>query len=244
MTNGAAERSGGTGRQNHRWPLLPRAKEFETIKMIGKHTLQLLRRIIADRDDRAYAMWRIAMACRGIDLGIESTAKLHLSAERSFGYSNTGGPGLDHVLRSLPISSDDCALDVGCGKGGAIITMARFPFRRVDGVEISPKLVDIGLKNIKRLAIEKSAIVCTDAADFRDFDRYNFLYMFNPFPASVLHDVLLNVRASLKRLPRRLRLLYVYGDAGVDDLILKAKFDRDSTLMLRTHQAVAVYVSR
>jgi SAM-dependent methyltransferase len=157
---------------------------------------------------RKYAWHRITLACRGIDLGRVSIENLGLDKSRSFYYSNSGGPALAAVLRSLPISSSDSALDIGCGKGGAIITMACLPFERVDGIEVSADLVRVARRNLKRMGIGKSTIILADAAEFRALDPYTFLYMFHPFPEVVLRAVLENIRQSLVRRPRRITILY------------------------------------
>lgn len=73
---------------------------------------------------------------RRVDLAYASLDELGLSSDRSHDHGNSGGPSLALVLESLSISSSDMALDVGCGKAGAILTLARFPFARVDGIEL------------------------------------------------------------------------------------------------------------
>src|SRR5436305_2669291 len=112
------------------------------------------------------------MKFRGIDLRWVSIEDSGLSAERSCWCSNSGGPELEELLHMLPISRADAVLDIGCGKGGAMITLAQFPFERVDGLEISPKLAHIARLNIRRLDIPNAAVFCADAADFTDIDPY------------------------------------------------------------------------
>src|SRR4051794_20589715 len=72
----------------------------------------------------------------GIDLNFVSVQELGLTDDKAKFYSDSGGPDLDVVIRALPVSPSDEILDVGCGKGGAALTLARHPFRRVDGIEI------------------------------------------------------------------------------------------------------------
>ena len=81
--------------------------------------------------------WRV----RGLDLyPVTSVETLGLSPENANVFSDTGGPALAEVLSVLPVRPDDVALDVGSGKGGACITMARFPFSEVVGIEGSHPL--------------------------------------------------------------------------------------------------------
>src|SRR5260370_40018593 len=86
---------------------------------------------------------------------IASTAGWHQSSRR---------PVLALVLQTLPISHQDSILDIGCGRGGAIITMAQYPFARIDGVEISPDLAAVAERNLARLGISRSSIRCCNAA--------------------------------------------------------------------------------
>ncbi|KRQ97133.1 class I SAM-dependent methyltransferase [Bradyrhizobium valentinum] len=39
------------------------------------------------------------------------------------------------LLKDLHINNQDAILDIGCGKGSAMLAMLKFPFARVDGIE-------------------------------------------------------------------------------------------------------------
>jgi len=124
----------------------------------------------------------------------------------------------------LPISRADAVLDIGCGKGGAMITLAQFAFERVDGLEISPKLAHIARLNIRRLDIPNAAVFCADAADFTDIDPYTYIYMYNPFPEIVMRRVLDNILLSLKRRQRLLTM--IYKNPVFDSLVLCSGFHK------------------
>jgi SAM-dependent methyltransferase len=185
-----------------------------------------------DRHSRKITLYMLAMRCRGIDLSGASEESLGLSKERSYRCGNSGGPDLDVVLGTLAISADDAVLDVGCGKGGAMITLAKYPFSRIDGLEISPKLVAMTKKHLHRSGAGRGSIFCCDAAYFSDLDRYTFIYTYNPFPALVFRPFLDNLMQSLARHPRK--LTFVYKNAECEDMLLGAgfrktgEFDHDS----------------
>ena len=86
-------------------------------------------------------IFRIRVHIQKIDLKNCSLDELQLPEERCHDYANSGGLSLETVLRALKITSRDAIVDFGSGKGGALITMARYPFARIMGVEISPELV-------------------------------------------------------------------------------------------------------
>jgi SAM-dependent methyltransferase len=177
-------------------------------------------------------LYFLRMACRGVDLWgtdlrtISPTSLIFSSRTPSTAgwYESSWGPMLESALDTLSISQNDSILDIGCGKGAAMITMAQYPFGRIDGVEISPYLAEIAQRNLARLGINRSSIFCCNAADFQGFDPYTLLYMFNPFYRDVLERVLENVRVSLERCPRQLTVIYLY--AKDDDLLIQAGFRR------------------
>jgi SAM-dependent methyltransferase len=155
-----------------------------------------------------YLPYQFKMKWRRVDLGWMSVRESGLCEEHSHWHSNSGGPDLDDLLRKLPICLSDTVLDIGCGKGGAMLTLAAWPFSRVDGVEISPNLARVARQNLKRFGISQARVFCCDAADFRDLDDYNYVYMYNPFPETVMRQVVENLQRSLELRPRKLTLIY------------------------------------
>ncbi len=143
-----------------------------------------------------------------IDLGNVYLDELNLPEERCHYYANSGGPHLDRVLKAMKITSRDGVVDFGSGKGGALITLSRYPFVRIAGVEISPRLAAIARENLTKLNINNVTVRVGDAAAFTDLDDYNYFYFFNPFPAAVMSAVVENICASLTRRPRKASIIY------------------------------------
>jgi len=56
---------------------------------------------------------------------------------------------LKKVLNDLEISSNDSIVDIGCGNGAAMIVMNKFPFKKIDGIEISKYISYIAISNFK-----------------------------------------------------------------------------------------------
>jgi SAM-dependent methyltransferase len=181
----------------------------QRVTRFGQRVVQFVQKLVAGTPvQRRDARYQLRMHLRRIDLTGNTLEDLGLSRERSESHSNSGGPSLEVVLDSLNISEKDALLDMGCGKGGAMITLAKYPFRRIDGVEICPSLIEIAQHNLGRLNCLRGTITQCDAAEYTHFDAYNFLYMFNPFPAVVMDSVLQNLRPSLQRVPRKVTLIY------------------------------------
>jgi SAM-dependent methyltransferase len=171
---------------------------------------------------------------RGLDLGFASVEDLGLPAARAHWYSDSGGPELAGVLDSLAIPRDSVGLDLGCGKGGAAITMARRHFASVTGVELSSDLTRIAECNAQRAGLGNLRFVCSDASAFASLDTFTHIYLYNPFPCTVLAEVLENLRASLLR--RERELLLIYRNPVCDDAVAASGlFNRERTLKPGQH---------
>ena len=75
-----------------------------------------------------YSAW---VRLKRLDLGRATVEELGLSGAQAYHYGDSGGPLLAKVLRSLDIPPGSRIVDFGSGKGGALFTMARFPFAEV-----------------------------------------------------------------------------------------------------------------
>jgi SAM-dependent methyltransferase len=174
-----------------------------------KSKLQLAQLLLSGRSpQRRHARHVVRMWVKGVDLRGVSVQDLGLDERRSIWYSDSSGEDLDAVFQTFHISAEDAVLDLGCGKGGALITLCRYPFAHVDGLDISPAMVEIARRNLSRLGITKARLFCSDAEDFSELDQYTYLYLYHPFLEPVMQRVLDNACASLRRQPRRLTLVY------------------------------------
>jgi SAM-dependent methyltransferase len=162
-----------------------------------------------------YRLWQ---RLRGIDFGIVQHPDLGLDPTRASYHKDGGGPQLRRLLSRLEIKETDSALDLGSGKGGAMVTLARCPFQRVDGVELSPALVDVARRNFAKLGLWQCHVFLGDAMTFADLDDYTVVFMFHPFSEIVFEQVLSNLNVSLRRRPRALRI--VYSNPVFEGLIL------------------------
>lgn len=180
----------------------------------------ITKQVLTGRMQPVYARYLLMNKLRGIDLmGVQSVDA------NANDCTDSGGPYLESILRKLPIGSDDAIVDLGCGKAGAVMTLAKF-FRRVDGVEIMPELAQAAAKNIGAMNLQhKSKILQEDAgrvsSDVGALDKYRWVYMFNPFPEPVFRQVMRNIADSLRRQPRSLSVIYnnpVYAAIVVAEL--------------------------
>jgi len=158
-----------------------------------------------------------------VDLKDACLDELGLSEERSYYYAHSGGLHLEEVLKTLNITARDSIVDFGSGKGGVLITLSKYPFLKITGVEISPALVSVAKKNLKALKIRDIEIVLSDAADFTDLEENNYFYFFNPFPCNVMRAVIENISLSLIKKPRKATLIY-YNPECHDSVVTGTPF--------------------
>lgn len=110
-------------------------------------------------------------------------------------------------------------LDVGAGKGRAMLVASRWPFLRVEGVELNGDLARIAQHNIelwqKDASAEALAAITLHHADATTFElpkAPTLAFLFHPFELPILKRFLLHVERSLTSHPRPFDLAYVNAE--------------------------------
>jgi 16S rRNA A1518/A1519 N6-dimethyltransferase RsmA/KsgA/DIM1 with predicted DNA glycosylase/AP lyase activity len=189
-------------------------------------------------------LFRLRVYMGKVDLHYASLEELGLSADRSHDYAHSGGAHLEKVLSGLKINPRDAIIDFGSGKGGVLITLAKFPFAKITGVELLPELVAIAEQNLKILNISNVTMVLCDAADFTELEEYNFFYFYNPFPRSVMDIVVHNICVSLRKKPRPAHLIYC-NPVFHDILVANSPFHKTEEFYhQQIHQPIYVYSNK
>ena len=106
------------------------------------------------------------------------------------------------ALNIVPHHNDATFLDLGCGKGRALVVASEFPFRSVIGVEISPVLVKVAKENaqvIARNLPERTPItvVNRDALDYALPEGNLIIFLYNPFGEDLITRLLTNIETAL-----------------------------------------------
>jgi SAM-dependent methyltransferase len=127
----------------------------------------------------------------------------------NFQYATLDYWNLYRVARILNPGPEEVFYDIGSGMGRMLCIMARRRIRRCVGIELFEPLCNIARLNAERLRGRRSPIeiICGDAttADLSDGTIY---YMFNPFGEETMRDTLENLRASLSKKPRTIKIVY------------------------------------
>jgi SAM-dependent methyltransferase len=151
-------------------------------------------------------------------LGVSTSGHVYiddgtLTADRVF-YQGCEWLPLRRMLRSLKPGPGDVFVDLGSGKGQALLVAAGFDYDRVLGIEMMPELVDLANDNLLRAA---SKLRCRDVRsergdvlDWQMPDDVTTVFLYCPFNGEIFHQALGEVFASYDRKPRQLRIVYGY----------------------------------
>lgn len=110
-------------------------------------------------------------------------------------------------------------LDVGAGKGRAMLLASEYPFLRIEGVELNPTLAEIARRNIliwekaQQNSILSPLLLCAADATSVELPREPTLaHLFHPFEDRLLRRFLRHVERDLAKHPRPFDLLYVNAE--------------------------------
>jgi SAM-dependent methyltransferase len=104
-------------------------------------------------------------------------------------------------------------IDLGSGKGRALMLAAEYPFRRIIGVEFAEPLVETARANIQHLSqtrdVSRIEVIHSDALKYDLPTEPELIFLYNPFGSSMMKVVAERTRASLATAPRDLAVLYL-----------------------------------
>lgn len=131
------------------------------------------------------------------------------------GYYGVSPSAFGDALRTLALDWPRFTfVDIGCGKGRALLLSLRYPFRSVIGVELSPELAAVAQQNLHtfRAPWKRSDVPAhISVGDATTFDLPHeplLLYLYHPFAGPVMQRFLDHIGRSLQAHPRPLYLLY------------------------------------
>jgi hypothetical protein len=120
------------------------------------------------------------------------------------------------VLNALALPPNRFAfVDMGSGKGRALLVASEFAFARIVGIELSPHLHRIAEDNIERYnpasqQCTQFELQCMDVVDYDFGPEPVVLFLFDPFGRETMQSVVANLEASLRTNPREAYVVYIY----------------------------------
>lgn len=130
-------------------------------------------------------------------------------------YYGISPSGFNQMMRALDLDWQRFTfVDLGSGKGRALLLASRYPFRRIVGVEIAPELSEVATANIQRFAApwrmcREIEAHTGDAAEFVYPAGPLVLFLYQPFLAPVLKRCVRNLAQSLAAERREVYVVYV-----------------------------------
>lgn len=146
---------------------------------------------------------------------VSELAPIGDNVEHGTGYQAVNERHLRAAVAALPLPGDSVFVDIGCGKGKALLIASTLgPIDRVIGVEFSGELCEIARRNADSFAPKDGkrrapiAVVHEDALEFDLEADHNLVFLNNPFDHDLTARFTRILEASLKARPRPVWLLY------------------------------------
>lgn len=151
--------------------------------------------------------------------GVDTAHKIDLEdlgvagAERAF-YLASPAFATRHTLRRIRPSRQDVLVDLGSGKGQAVLVAAQLGFGRVIGVELSETLNTIARANLAkakpRLPSPEIDLLTSDALEWAIPRDLSVVYMYSPFVGDLFAAMIRRIVSSFDEHPRPLLIVYGY----------------------------------
>jgi SAM-dependent methyltransferase len=138
----------------------------------------------------------------GFVSALELPVSEYSSSNNHFHYWGSQPSFIRSAVGALPSPETFTFIDLGCGKGRALLVASEFPFRDIIGIELSPFLAGIARKNAEiinkrfpgrtRVRVEEG-----DACTYRFPSGNIVLFLYNPFGKEILLKVVAELEATL-----------------------------------------------
>jgi SAM-dependent methyltransferase len=159
--------------------------------------------------DRAFERW----------YGIETSENAYLDQlgmegkGRAF-YAGVAWLPLRRALRALDPGPEDVFVDLGSGKGQALIVAGQFRLARVIGVDLADELNEVARRNLARarhrLRASQYEVTTADVLEWQVPDDLSIVFMYCPFVGELFGRAMDRIFESYDRNPRPLHVLYAF----------------------------------
>ena len=131
-------------------------------------------------------------------------------------YEATSYFALETLFKEYTLSSNDCIVVFGCGKGRLSFYINYYYNCKITGIEMNNNYFDICINNkknyLKNYNKEKNKIEFLNifAEKYKISSTDNKFYFFNPFSVQLFMKVINNILISLEKSPRDIDLILYY----------------------------------
>lgn len=186
--------------------------------------------------------------------GTETFARLDVAvSDDSLDKTRWGYAAINHdffreIIKSIPVELGTFTfVDIGSGKGAAVLMASEFPFKRLVGVELSADLVEISKRNVLKFNASTRKALSPEWIQ-GDFFKWvipkspKLFFFNNPFPADMTLAAIHRLESSLAEHPQPALLVFRKAPQSTGDYLHQSKFWKPLRLTpyWRVYESVAV----
>ena len=141
--------------------------------------------------------------------GVETHRRLDVRVSEAprddavWGYGAVNEDYFREIIRAIPLPLSRYAfVDIGSGKGAAVLLASEFPFRRLIGLELTAELIEIARANVRKFNASTGANLAPEWVHC-DFFAWQLpdeplLFFFNdPFPEQISFEAMVALEAAV-----------------------------------------------
>lgn len=129
-------------------------------------------------------------------------------------YEPTPYAGLQQLIEQYPLTSNDCLVDYGCGKGRLPFFIHHMCEASTIGIEMDEGFYQDALANLnayrKKHGHSQVQFQCCLAQDYDIHRRDNVFYFFNPFSIQIFRTVINRILLSVEQSKRDITIILYY----------------------------------
>lgn len=211
---------------SHKFETACEKYKSEGLRALARHAAARLWRAIGNEKASLQDPWEIRK--RSVDESFDSHHGIDTGGTTQLGGLSIAGPyrrlGTVHIasdpeefassVACLEVDHEDFTfVDLGSGKGRALVLALSYPFRRIVGVEFALELYRIAEANLRSLAaagtdVRRIELVRADVTTYDFPEEPTVIYLYNPFEGDVMRKVIQRVLRTHAKNRRPIFVLY------------------------------------
>jgi SAM-dependent methyltransferase len=144
---------------------------------------------------------------------LESLEKKGIDTSHATIYMPASYDLIEEILSKLKTGGLTHFVDIGSGKGRAMIVAAHYGFTRITGIDFSKELCQAALRNIEKVKPRFPSIdfkVINNDAFYYEFPKdADCIFLFNPFDETIMSGVLKNIERHRKGIAKDIFIIYL-----------------------------------
>lgn len=117
------------------------------------------------------------------------------------------------LFKNLKIPTNGRFVDIGSGKGKALLLAADIGFNQILGIDLYDELNKVALKNIEKYqslkpSLQKIEVLSIDAAEYQFLPNDTCIFLNDPFSNEIMEKVVTRVLDSYTQHPRPMHFIY------------------------------------